>query len=218
MEFEGDVVGEHAQQGVGAYAVFEVVVDRADLDQVFHRAEGPLGHLQLLVGANDGGRARELRGRAGGADHVEAVERGLGVDLRVLALVGEGAVCDRELEVLGDLVAVDDAPDALADRARVRRAQRSARALDHRADALELGLGRREQLLALARALGGDGGVAADDEALAGELGGADLGQVGLVEERELQIAGLDERPDLGGLQRAEEVDPRPVSASAWAR
>ena len=33
-ELELDVVGEHAQEGVGAHAVFEVVVDRADLERV----------------------------------------------------------------------------------------------------------------------------------------------------------------------------------------
>ena len=36
---------------MGADAVFEVVVDRADLDLVLHRPEGPFGHLELLVGA-----------------------------------------------------------------------------------------------------------------------------------------------------------------------
>ena len=57
LEFEGDVVGEHAEEHVRADAVFEVVVDRADLDRVFHRSERALGHLELLVGADRGGRA-----------------------------------------------------------------------------------------------------------------------------------------------------------------
>ena len=35
-----------------------------------------------------------------------------------------------------------------------------------------------------------------------------DLGQVSLVEERQLQVTGLDELPDLGGLERADELDP----------
>ena len=46
-----------------------------------------------------------------------------------------------------------------------------------------------EQLLALAGALGGDERVAADDQALVRVVVGGDLGQVLLVEERELQVA-----------------------------
>ena len=107
LEFEGDVVGEHAEEDVRADAVFEVVVDRADLDRVLHRAERALGHLELLVGADRGAARRAgVRGE-GGADHVEAVEGGLAGDLLGLALVGEGAVGDLQGEVLGDLVLVD---------------------------------------------------------------------------------------------------------------
>ena len=46
-----------------ADAGLEVVVDRADLDRVFHRSERALGHLQLLVGADRGRRAERLAGR-----------------------------------------------------------------------------------------------------------------------------------------------------------
>ena len=126
VEFEGDVVGEHAEEHVGADARLEVVVDRADLDRVLDRAERAFGHLELLVGADGRARAESL-GRAGGADDVEAVERGLGGDLVGLALVGEVAVGDLEFEVLGDLELVDDAPDALADLAGVGVAQAAAR-------------------------------------------------------------------------------------------
>ena len=183
-------------------------MDRADLDLVFHRPERPLGDFELLVGAHDRGRAGEPCGGAGGADDVEAVERGLGGDLLVLAGVGEGAVGDLELEVLGHLVAVDDLADARADRAGVGGAQRPARPVDHRLDLFQLGLGGGQQLAALARAFGGDGGVAADDEPLAREPLGADLGQVGLVKEPQLQIARVEQRADLSGLQRADEADP----------
>ena len=102
--------------------VFEVVVDRADLDRVLHRSERALGHLELLVGADRGGRAERVGGE-GGADRVEAVERGLAVDLLGLALVGERAVGDLQGEVLGDLVLVDDLAGALADLPGVGAAQ-----------------------------------------------------------------------------------------------
>ena len=94
VELEGDVVGEHAEEDVRAHAGLEVVVDRADLDRVLHRSERALGHLQLFVGADRGARA-ELVGGEGGPDRVEAVERGLLVDLLGLALVDERAVGDR---------------------------------------------------------------------------------------------------------------------------
>ena len=80
-------------------------MDRADLDRVLHRAERVLGEFQLLVGA-DRGRRAELGLWEGRADHVEAVQGGLAVDLVGLALVGERAVGDRQGEVLSDLVLV----------------------------------------------------------------------------------------------------------------
>ena len=123
--------------------------------------------------------------------------------------VREGAVCDLELEVFGDLVAVADPSDAFPDLAGVGVAQRSSGALDHRFDLRQFGLGGLQELLAFAGPLGRDGRVAADDEPLAGELGGADLGQVGLVEERQLQVAGGDQLADLRRLEGADEADPR---------
>ena len=62
-EFEGDVVGEHAEEHVDTDARLEVVVDRADLDRVLHRSERTLGHLQLLVGADRGAGAEPVAGR-----------------------------------------------------------------------------------------------------------------------------------------------------------
>ena len=64
LELEGDVVGEHAEEHVRADAGLEVVVDRADLDRVLHRSERALGHLELFVGADRGGRCR-ASGRGG---------------------------------------------------------------------------------------------------------------------------------------------------------
>jgi hypothetical protein len=74
-------------------------------------------------------------------------------------------------------VALDDLADGQPDRAGVVEGA----ALHARSDRCELGLGGGKQRLALARALGGDERVAADDQPLAGELIGGDLGQVDLV-------------------------------------
>jgi hypothetical protein len=55
-----------------------------------------------------------LRGDAG-AEHVEAVERGLGGDLLRLAPVVEAAVGDLDLEVLFDAVALERGADGQPD-------------------------------------------------------------------------------------------------------
>jgi hypothetical protein len=60
----------------------------------------------------------------------------------------------------------------------------------------EITLGSGEQFFALAGAFGGEIGVAADHQPLAGELGGGDAGHVALVEQRKLQGAALQERLD----------------------
>ena len=95
-----------------ADAVFEAVVDRADLELgAFQGAEGALDLFEVLVGAHDlaGG---ELGVCDAGAQHVDAVEGGLGVDLVGLALEGEAGVGDLDLEVLADLVALERGPTA----------------------------------------------------------------------------------------------------------
>ena len=91
--------------------------------------------------------------------------------------------------MLGDLVLVDDASGALADLAGIGAAQAPARARDHRLDFGQFGLGRGQQLCAFAGALGGDGRVAAHHEPLAWEQRRADLREVDLVKQRQLQVA-----------------------------
>ena len=68
-----------------ADAVFEAVVDRADLELgAFEGAEGSLGLFELLVGADDVGGGERSAVEAGAQD-VEAVQRRFGVDLVLLA-------------------------------------------------------------------------------------------------------------------------------------
>ncbi len=190
----GQVVGEHAEEDVRPDAVFEAVVDRADLELgALEGAECALDLFEALVGAHDVAGWQRSRGNARAQD-VEAVERGLGRDLGGLARVTEAGVRDLDLEVLLDAVALERRADREADL--VGALKRAA--LDALLDLLEAALGRLQQVLALAGALGGDQGVAADDEALAGVvLGRLDLGQVLLVEERQLQRALSGEPFDL---------------------
>ena len=92
-------------------------------------------------------------------------------DLIGLALIGERPVGDGQGEVLGDLVLVDDLAGALADLPGVSGVQSPAGTLDAGLDLGEFDLGRGQQFGAFAGALGRDGRVAADHEALAGEQG-----------------------------------------------
>jgi hypothetical protein len=51
-------------------------------------------------------------------------------------------------------------------------------------------------------------GFFADDQPLAGKLGGGDLGQIAFVEQRELEGAGVEQGADLRGAQRGDPVEP----------
>ena len=59
---------------------------------------------------------------------------------------------------------------------------------------------------ALAGPLGFQERVLAGHQPLAGEVRGGDLGQVGLVEQGQLQVPAADQRLDLGGAQRGDPV------------
>ena len=77
-------------------------------------------------------------------------------------------VGDLEGEVLGHLVLVEDGADRHADLRLA--AERRALAGDGRCDTGKLALGGGQQILALAGALGGERGIAAQDQALAREI------------------------------------------------
>src|SRR5215210_7661209 len=67
-------------------------------------------------------------------------------------------------------------------------------------------LGRGQQLFALAGALGGEIGIAADHQPLAGEVGGGDARHVALIEQRELQGAAVQQVLDRQSTQRGDPV------------
>ena len=87
--------------------------------------------------------------------------------------------------MLGHLVLVEHRADRERDLGGA--AQRIALAGDGGLNAGEIALGGGEQVFALAGALGGEIGVAADHQPLAGKIGSGDAGHVALVEQRELQ-------------------------------
>ena len=125
--------------GAETHFHFQVVVDGTDQDLGgAPLMKGPLGDFQLLVGPHHR-PGPELFAPAGGAEHVEAVERRPSCDLFLLALAGEGAVSDPKEEVLGHLVFVRDAPHPLADGAGVCVPETPTWVLHHSSDLEELG-------------------------------------------------------------------------------
>ena len=78
---------------MGADAVFEPVPDGPQVQVVFADAEVPLDVGEVFVGGHRG-RGVELRGGDGGAQNVDAVEGGLGVDVVLVAPPGEGPLAD----------------------------------------------------------------------------------------------------------------------------
>ena len=106
-EVPDQVAGEHADQHVGFDSLFEAVVDGAQVQVVdLDGAEVTFDVGEVLVGEYHAGRV-QLFGIDAGAQHVDAVEGGFGVDLGLLAFDGQAGVGDGDLEVFADLVVVD---------------------------------------------------------------------------------------------------------------
>lgn len=178
----GEVAREHAQKDVGSHALLQPVIDGAQVEvDGLDRSHIGLDVGEVLVGLHDAGSVQAIVFHAV-ADDVDAVEGGFRGDAGLVAGVGELAVVDVQLEVLGHLVVVGGVAGAHADLAGVCEPAGG----DLAGDLVQLGLGGGQQRSALAGALVGHEGVAAGDEPLAGIVGIADLGEVGLVEQRQL--------------------------------
>ena len=87
MPFE--IIGEHAQEHVGAHARAQPVENRTDVEVCsLEAAKGALDTGEALVGTHRIGGIDSL-GWHTGAQHVEAVERGLFGNRGVIAIEGE---------------------------------------------------------------------------------------------------------------------------------
>ena len=82
--------------------------------------------FEVLVGGDHGGSV-QVAGRDRGAEHVEAVQGGFGVDLVLAAGRGQAGVGDSEVEVLGGLVGIDRFPGPRRRSAQRRPAARPGR-------------------------------------------------------------------------------------------
>jgi hypothetical protein len=132
-----DMVGEHAQEDVGAHPLCGPVADRPDFEiDGFDRSEGAFDAGQIFVGL-DRFASVEVLGRDAGPDDIDAVEAGLFLDPVAPALEGEMAVADIDGEVLGHFSAVQRAAAMPISAVRGERP-----CADLRLDASQLALGR----------------------------------------------------------------------------
>ena len=125
----------------------------------------------------------------GGAQHVDAIECGFGVDRVLVTLVGEGSVGDGAVKMLAHLVFSDHFADGFPDTPGAGQSPGGHAG----GDGGQQGFGGRQQFGAFAGTLVGQGGVAAGDQPFPGVVGVADFGEVDGVEQAHLQ------RPVIGG-------------------
>jgi len=144
--------------------VFEVVVDRAQVQIVgLDEPEVAFDMGQVLVGGDHTGRIQGFGGHAG-ADHVDAVQEGLRLDLGRLPLDIQGGVGDRQIEVFGHLELVDHFADAQADLIGADQTPFAHRGGDRR----QHGFGGGQQGVAFAGSFDGEQRIAARDKSFAG--------------------------------------------------
>src|ERR1017187_455886 len=106
-----DVISQQTQEDVGRYAIFVAVADGTNQQiEALHRSEDTFYLGQALVTAH-GIFCRQLFSRFAGANHVNAIQAGFLLNGLFDPRPGKGSVVDRELEMLGHLVA----PQNLAD-------------------------------------------------------------------------------------------------------
>ena len=156
-------------------SVPKAVVDGPQVEVVgFDDAEVAFDVGELLVAVHHGGGVEGV-GVDAGAQHVDAIQGGLGVDGGLVAVVFEPGVGDREVEVLAHLELSADLADCDADL--VGAGQGSL--ADALGDVGQFLLGRLQEVLAFAGAFGGQRRVAAGDQPFAGVVGVGDLGKSG---------------------------------------
>ena len=136
------IIGQHAEQDVRAHPGCGPMEHRTQFEiDSFQRAEGVLDAAETFVSAHCGGSVG-VCGRQIGADHIDAVERGLGGDADRVLGEAERLVGDADLEMLGHVAPSQHRADRLADRRGT--AQRTARPLYAGRNARELLFGDRQ--------------------------------------------------------------------------
>jgi hypothetical protein len=186
-----------------AHPILQPVVDRPDIQiDCLDAAERTLHPSQGFVAAHGIGVAEGLDGQAGAHD-IRPIGCRLGSNFGGLSRKAEGGVGDRQIEMVFHFVV-----EHRTDRKRDFRgaAQRITLAADGSLDAAEALLGRRQQFFTLAAALGGEVGITANHQSLAGIIRGGDGGHIALVEQRQLQGATVQQFLDRRCTQRRDPV------------
>src|SRR6478736_59693 len=189
-----EIIGEHAQQHVGTDPIGQAVVDRPDLK--IDGLDGPeraFGLAQALIEPHDIAGGERCLVEIG-ADDIEAIEPALGLDGLGVAVEAERIVGDGQDEVLGHLMPIEHRTGGEADL--VGAAQRFGLAGDSFGHLAQVGFGGGQQVQTFAGTLGGEPGIAADHQTVIGKVRRGHLGKIAFVEQRELERALLQQRPD----------------------
>jgi hypothetical protein len=153
---------------VRPHPALQPVIHRPDIQiDGLDATERPLHPGQGLVAEHRIGIAERRLGQAGAHD-IKPVGSRLGGDLGCFAGIAESVVGDRQTEMLFHLVGVEHFADGECDLGGAT--QRIAFALDPGLDGSEILLGGRQQFFTLAGAFGGEIGIAADHQPLAGKV------------------------------------------------
>ena len=201
------VIRQQTQEQMRPDPRLRPVSDRTDLQvHRLERSEGPLDVRQVLVAAHHLGRRQPIVGFAGAQD-IKAVQLRFAGDGFGPPRVLEAPVFDLQLEVLGHLVPVLDATHLLGDLRRQQRGLRPPRHLP--GDLGQLFFRGRQQILPLAPPILGQNRVVADHQTFPRIGWGADLRQVALIKERELNRLSLHQLADRRMPQRRDPAQPR---------
>ena len=130
--------------------------------------------------------------------------------------IAEAVVADLQREVFGHLVGIDDGTDSETNLGLA--AQWCMAPANLGGNARQITLGGCQQVLALAGAFAGQIGIAANNQPFARIIGGGDLGEIALIEQRQLQWTRLGEFLDLRCAQAGDPIEAGWLDVLANAR
>lgn len=110
-----DVVSQHAQEHMCPHAIGQMMVDRPHVYVGQFQAAEPALHVRQKLVASHGLFGGHRLGRHVRTDHVDAVQRDLGRDRRLVSLVTKRVVGDFEVKVLGHFTPAQHATNAQGD-------------------------------------------------------------------------------------------------------
>ena len=208
MPFE--MIGEHAEQHVGAHTRRGPVVHRAQL-QIDGFIDRKAARRRRGSCTPHGGSGIGLRRRQIGAHHVDAIERGFGGDGGLVPGEAERVIGDRMMKCLAILRWPSTAPSAVPIAPAHAAAYLLAVPGPMRARSFSVAPAAHRAYASFAAQR-----VLADHQALTGVVGAGDLCHIAMIEQRGLQRPTVSgQRLDRRGTQRGDPSSPAGRSAGS---